>query len=69
MASSLLALAKSIYYIYISTDRGVGGGGGGVVGRRLQGNWWFSPPASMTSPLALTSVTFKMASRVHRRDG
>ena len=68
MASSLLALAKSIYYIYISTDRGVGGGGGGVVGRCLQGNWWFSPPASMTSPLALTSVTFKMASRVHRRD-
>ena len=31
MASSLLALAKSIYYIYISTDRGVGGG---------VGAWW-----------------------------
>ena len=29
MASSLLALAKSIYYIYISTDRGVGGRGWG----------------------------------------
>ena len=33
------------------------GGGEGV-----QGNRWFSPPASMTSRLA--SVTFKMASKV-----
>ena len=32
MASSLLALAKSIYYIYISTDRGVAGEGVGA--------WW-----------------------------
>ena len=32
-------------------------------GRRcLQGNLWYSPPASMTSRLA--SVTFKMASKV-----
>ena len=31
-------------------------------GRCLQGNRWFSPPASMTSSLA--SVTFKMASKV-----
>ena len=35
-------------------------GGGG--GRCLQGNLWYSPPASMTSRLA--SVTFKMASKV-----
>ena len=34
-----------------------------MVGRCLQGNWWFSPPASMTSPLTLASVTFKMASK------
>ena len=34
--------------------------GGG--GRCLQGNPWYSPPASMTSRLA--SVTFKMASKV-----
>ena len=34
--------------------------GGG--GRRLQGNLWYSPPASMTSRLAL--VTLKMASKV-----
>ena len=31
-------------------------------GRCLQGNLWYSPPASMTSRLA--SVTFKMASKV-----
>ena len=37
-----------------------GGGGGG--GRCLQGNLWYSPPASMTSRLA--SVTFKMTSKV-----
>ena len=37
---------------------GVGVGGG----RCLQGNLWYSPPASMTSRLA--SVTFKMASKV-----
>ena len=37
-------------------SRGDGGG------RRLQGNLWYSPPASMTSRLA--SVTFKMASKV-----
>ena len=37
-----------------------GGGGGG--GRCLQGNLWYSPPASMTSRLA--SLTFKMASKV-----
>ena len=30
--------------------------------RYLQGNLWYSPPASMTSRLA--SVTFKMASKV-----
>ena len=35
-------------------------GGGG--GRCLQGNLWYSPPASMTSRLAW--VTFKMASKV-----
>ena len=39
-----------------------GRGGGGGEGRCLQGNWWFSPPASMTSRLA--SATFKMASKV-----
>ena len=38
-----------------------GGWGGGEV-RYLQGNLWYSPPASMTSRLA--SVTFKMASKV-----
>ena len=31
-------------------------------GRCLQGNLWYSPPASMMSRLA--SVTFKMASKV-----
>ena len=31
-------------------------------GRYLQGNLWYSPPASMTS--RLVSVTFKMASKV-----
>ena len=31
-------------------------------GRSLQGNLWYSPPASMTS--RLSSVTFKMASKV-----
>ena len=36
-----------------------GGGGGGVC---LQGNLWYTPPASMT--LRLASVTFKMASKV-----
>ena len=36
------------------------GGGGG--GRCLQGNLWYSPPASMRSRLA--SVTFKMANKV-----
>ena len=36
-----------------------GEGGGGVC---LQGNLWYSSPASMTSRLA--SVTFKMASKV-----
>ena len=35
---------------------------GGGRGRCLQGNLWYSPPASMTSRLAL--VTFKMASKV-----
>ena len=40
-----------------------GGGGGGGGGRRcLQGNLWYSSPASMTTRLA--SVTFKMASKV-----
>ena len=38
------------------------GGGVGAGGKGLQGNRWFSPPASMTSRLA--SVTFKMASKV-----
>ena len=36
--------------------------GGGKGKRCLQGNLWYSPPASMTSRLA--SVTFKMASTV-----
>ena len=36
-----------------------GGAGGGVC---LQGNLWYTPPASMT--LRLASVTFKMASKV-----
>ena len=40
---------------------GTAGGGGG--GECLQGNLWYSPPASMTPRLA--SVTFKMASKVH----
>ena len=31
-------------------------------GRCVQGNLWYSPPASMTS--RLVSVTFKMASKV-----
>ena len=39
-------------------SRKAGGGGG----RCLQGNLWYSPPASMTSRLA--SVTFKMANKV-----
>ena len=39
-----------------------GGGGGGGGGKCLQGNLWYSSPASMTSRLA--SVTFKMASKV-----
>ena len=38
------------------------GGGGGGGGRCLQGNRWFSPPASMRSRLA--SVIFKMAGEV-----
>ena len=37
-------------------------GGKGARGRCLQGNLWYSPPASMTS--RLTSVTFKMAIKV-----
>ena len=40
-----------------------GTAGGGGVGECLQGNLWYSPPASMTPHLA--SVTFKMASKVH----
>ena len=43
----------------LHVDRGEWGGRGG---RCLQGNLWYSPPASMTSRLA--SVTFKMASKV-----
>ena len=35
---------------------------GGGRGRCLQGNLWYSPPASMTSRLA--SLTFKLASKV-----
>ena len=35
---------------------------GGAGGRCLQGNLWYSPPASMTSRLA--SVTLKMTSKV-----
>ena len=38
------------------------GGGGGC----LQGNLWYSPPASMMSRLA--SVNFKMASKVEETD-
>ena len=34
--------------------------------RCLQGNLWYSPPASMTSRLA--SVTFKMASKLFIED-
>ena len=44
----------------LHATRSSSGGGGG--GRCLQGNLWYSPPASMTSRLA--SVTFKMASKV-----
>ena len=44
--------------IISSHTRGVGGGGGGC----LQGNLWYSPPASMASRLA--SATFKLASKV-----
>ena len=44
------------YFTLNSSFRGRGGGGKG-----LQGNRWFSPPASMTSRLA--SVTSKMASK------
>ena len=36
--------------------------GRGVGGKCLQGNLWYSPPASMT--LRLASVTFKMSSKV-----
>ena len=43
----------------LPSGREEGGGGGGWC---LQGNLWYSPPASMTSRLA--SVTFKMASKV-----
>ena len=38
------------------------GGEGGGGGRCLQGNLWYSPPASITSRPA--SVTFKIASKV-----
>ena len=41
---------------------GIGRGWGGGGGRCLQGNMWYSPPASMT--LRLASVTFKMTSKV-----
>ena len=44
--------------IKFCADQGRGRGGGVC----LQGNLWYSPPASMTSRLA--SVTFKMASKV-----
>ena len=43
-----------------SIQRGGRGEGGG---RCLQGNLWYSPPASMTSS-GLATVTFKMASKV-----
>ena len=43
----------------IHKSKGPVQGGGG---RCLQGNLWYSPPASMTS--SLVSVTFKMASKV-----
>ena len=43
----------------LPSGREEGGGGGGWC---LQGNLWYSPPASMTSRLA--SGTFKMASKV-----
>ena len=49
-----------VSYLRIKTHCILVGGGGG--GRCLQGNLWYSPPASMTSRLA--SVTFKMASKV-----
>ena len=43
-------------FLLLTVTRGWGGGG------CLQGNRWYSPPASMTSRLA--SVSFKMASKV-----
>ena len=46
----------------MSTLIGSERGGGGGVGKCLQGNLWYSPPATMTSRLA--SATFKMASKV-----
>ena len=47
--------------IFVTVIEHYMGGGGGRVWC-LQGNMWYSPPASMTSRLA--SVTFKMASKV-----
>ena len=47
---------------FIIDQKEGGEGGRGEGGRCLQGNRWFSPPASMTSRLA--SVTFKMANKV-----
>ena len=47
---------STMFLSEIVTDK-TGGGG-----ECLQGNLWYSPPASLTSRLA--SVTFKMASKV-----
>ena len=48
---------STMFLSEIVTDKPGGGGG-----ECLQGNLWYSPPASLTSRLA--SVTFKMASKV-----
>ena len=49
-------LERIVLILRIKNRPGEGGG------RCLQGNLWYSPPASMTSRLA--SLTFKMASKV-----
>ena len=54
-----MVLLLEVTCIYLQQETPNQGGGGG---RCLQGNRWFSSPASMTSRLA--SVTFKMASKM-----
>ena len=58
----VVVLTKAEHHLFANEKRMRGEGGGGGGGRCLQGNLWYSPPASMTSRLA--SVTFKMASKV-----